>query len=62
MKSFKEQLKEKWYEFDKKIAGNVDDPSFHPSQAQNPEKNTEIMLKKLNKIMKTGKSCGCGKK
>jgi hypothetical protein len=50
MKSYKDQLKEKWVEYTRNIAGNVEDPSFHPSQKKNKKRNTEIMLKKLNDI------------
>jgi hypothetical protein len=55
MKKFKEYMAEMWVEFDKKIAGNIDDPSLHPSQHKDGEKTTIKAIKKLNKIFKKGK-------
>jgi hypothetical protein len=54
MKSFNEFLEEKWVEYERKIAGNIDDPSFHPSQQETSKETTKNMVKKLNKIFFTG--------
>jgi hypothetical protein len=51
MKTFKQFVKEAWVEFEKKIAGNAEDPLFHPSQSKDPVKDTKPMVNRLNRIM-----------
>jgi hypothetical protein len=50
MISFKQFLGEKWQEFSINYAGNIEDPSFHPSQTKNSINKVNIMMKKLNDI------------
>ena len=49
MELFREYISEKWIEYTRNIAGNVEDPSFHPSQ-QSGSKNTKNMIDRLNQI------------
>lgn len=55
MKTFKDFITEAWIEFEKKIAGNVEDHSFHPTENADPRKETKPMVDKLNKLMMKGK-------
>jgi|LakMenE01Jun11ns_1017448.scaffolds.fasta_scaffold7420235_1 hypothetical protein len=50
MKSFKEFLGEKWQEFTINYAGDIDDPSFHPSQVKDSTEKVDAMMKRLNDI------------
>lgn len=50
MNQYKKQLLERWVEFNKHIAGDIDDPSFHSSKTSDTIKNVDKMVGKLNQI------------
>jgi hypothetical protein len=50
MNRYKKQLLERWVEFNKHIAGDIEDPSFHSGKKSDSIENVDKMVSKLNQI------------